>query len=330
MLDEKLKFVSEALERTDTMVALCDRYGISRDAGYRLIKRYQAEGAAGLEERSRAPHCHGRAMAASVAEAIVQLREQRPSWGPKKLRAMLRRDQPLVEWPAASTIGDLLKRRGLVDGRRRRRSALPQTRPFIEVTLPNDTWCADFKGWFRTADGQRCDPLTISDAESRYLIDCRIVAPTTEGVQPVMERAFRDCGLPLALRTDNGPPFASSRSAGGLTRLSVHWVKLGIKLERIDPGQPQQNGRHERMHRTLREDTSQPPAANACEQQARFDRFRHDYNDVRPHEALGQVPPASCYRPSPRPYPHKLEEAMVRRRARGAARAIGRNHQVGR
>ena len=290
------------------MTALCERFGISRETGYELVRRYAAEGAAGLVPRSRAPHRHGMAMADEIAAAIVALRRERPHWGPKKLRAMLERRAPKQVWPAPSTIGDLLRREGLSAPRRRRRTAEPRTQPFLPVCEPNDLWCIDFKGWFRTADGQRCDPLTITDADSRFLLECRIVPETIAAVQPVVDQAFRELGLPRAMRSDNGAPFASSIAAGGLTRLSVHWVKLGIRLERIDPGAPQQNGRHERMHGTLKGETSRPPAATLAEQQARFDRFRNDYNDNRPHEALGQVPPTSCYRPSPRPYPNTIEE----------------------
>jgi transposase InsO family protein len=212
-----------------------------------------------------------------------------------------------MAWPAASTIGELLRREGLSEPRRQRRRAMPRQQPFLDVQAANDVWCADFKGWFRTADGARCDPLTITDAHSRFLLDCQIVPPTGEGVEPRFMRAFREHGLPLAIRTDNGPPFAST-GAGGLSRLSVGWLKLGIKLERIDPGQPQQNGRHERMHRTLKAETSRPPAPNLRQQQRRFDRFRQDYNQERPHEALGQTPPAQQYHASPRPYPEHIPE----------------------
>jgi transposase InsO family protein len=220
----------------------------------------------------------------------------------------LREKKPKTVWPAASSIGDLLRREGLSQPRRRRRSALPQSQPFEVVREPNDLWCIDFKGWFRTLDGRRCDPLTITDADSRFLIECRIVPETTEAVQPVVERAFRELGLPRAIRSDNGTPFAAASSAAGLSRLSVHWLKLGIRLERIEPGCPQQNGRHERMHATLKAETTRPPAASPGEQQARFDIFRNDFNDNRPHEALGQVPPTRRYRPSPRPYPARIEE----------------------
>ncbi len=306
-MDEKLLFIAAYLKDELPMSTLCASFGVSRQTGYELVRRYRAEGATGLEPRSRAPHHPGRGMSEAIAAAIVALRGERPFWGPKKLRAVLQRREPGTAWPAASSIGDLLRREGLSEHRRRRRTAMPRSQPFAPVRAPNDLWCIDFKGWFRTKDGTRCDPLTITDADSRFLIECRIVPPTTEGVWPVVDQAFRELGLPRALRSDNGAPFAST-GAGGLSRLSVHWVKLGIRLERIDPGAPQQNGRHERMHETLKAETSRPPAATAAEQQARFDRYRQDFNDNRPHEALGQVPPTSCYRASPRRYPERVEE----------------------
>ena len=179
--------------------------------------------------------------------------------------------------------------------------------PFADVAAANDAWCIDFKGWFRTGDGQRCDPLTLSDADSRYLLACRGVAPTVDGVDPVTEAAFREHGLPLAIRSDNGPPFAGN-GAAGLSRLAVKWIKLGIRLERTDPGSPQQNGRHERMHATLKAETAKPPAETLAGQQRRFDRFRREYNELRPHEALGQDTPASRYRPSARSYPQHIAE----------------------
>ena len=289
------------------MTALCERYGISRKTGYKWLERYRGDPEHGLVDRSRAPHRVGHELDEAVVSAILALRRRRPHWGPRKLRAVLEHDDPQQGWPAPSTIGDLLRREGLSQPRRRQRRALPVTQPFLSVTAPNDGWCADFKGWFRTADGQRCDPLTISDAYSRFLIGCRIVAPTGEAVRPRFERAFRALGLPRAMRTDNGPPFAS-QGAGGLSRLSVEWVKLGIKLERIEPGEPQQNGRHERFHRTLKAEPSCPPASCAKTQQGRFDRFRRRYNEERPHEALGQTPPAAHYTASPRPYPERVED----------------------
>lgn len=325
-MDEKLAFIAACLRGDLPMTTLCEQFGISRDTGYRLLRRYREEGAGGLERRSQAPHCHGRAMADEVAEAIVALRRERPYWGPRKLRAVLQHRAPQEAWPAPSTIGDLLRREGLSQRRRRRRRAVPLTQPFLPILQPNDLWCIDFKGWFRTADGQRCDPLTITDADSRFLIECRIVPETIEAVQPVVDQAFRELGLPRALRSDNGTPFASSTSVAGLTRLSVHWLKLGILLERIDPGAPQQNGRHERMHGTLKSETSCPPAATPAEQQARFDHFRNDFNDNRPHEALGQVPPTTRYRPSPRPYPRRIEEPWYD--AEHAVRRVRSNGEI--
>jgi putative transposase len=307
VMDERVLFIAGLLKGELPMSVLCEQFRISRKTGYKWLERYRADPESGLADRSRAPrHCPW-AIEAEIAAMIVALRRRRPYWGPRKLRAALERGHPALAWPAASTIGDLLRRESLSEPRRRRRAAVPPSRPFRNVQAANDVWCADFKGWFRTTDGERCDPLTISDAHSRYLLECRIVAPTQEGVRPHFIRAFREFGLPLSIRTDNGPPFAST-GAGGLSRLSVEWLKLGITVERIAPGQPQQNGRHERMHRTLKSETSRPPAASARRQQVRFDRFRHDYNHERPHEALAQQTPAAYYRPSPRPYPERLPE----------------------
>jgi putative transposase len=326
VMDEKIAFVVECLRGELPMTALCEHFGISRDTGYRLFQRYREEGGNGLMPRSRAPHRHGMAMAEEIAAAIIALRRERPYWGPKKLRKVLMERDPKRPWPALSTIGDLLRREGLSAPRRRRRTAVPRSQPFLPVCEPNDLWCIGFKGWFRTADGRRCDPLTITDADSRFLIECRIVPETIEAVQPVVDQAFRELGLPHAIRSDNGTPFASSASAGGLTRLSVHWIKLGIRLERIDPGEPQQNGRHERMHGTLKAETSRPPAATLAEQQARFDRFRNDFNDNRPHEALGQVPPTRRYHPSRRPYPAKIDDPWYD--AEHAVRRVRSNGEI--
>jgi len=324
-MDERVMFVGECLRRELPMSALCERYGISRKTGYKWLDRYRADPEGGLLDRSRAPLHPACGMDAEVASAILRLRRRRPHWGPRKLRAVLAVREPKLVWPAASSIGDLLRREGLSLGRRRRAAVSPASRPFLDVAAPNDVWSADFKGWFRTGDGERCDPLTISDNHSRYLLACRIVAPTGEGVRPCFLRAFRAHGLPLAIRSDNGPPFAS-QGAGGLSRLAVEWLKLGIKLERIQPGQPQQNGRHERMHRTLKAETSRPPAASPEAQQRRFDRFRQRYNQERPHEALGQQTPGAHYAASPRPYPAKLEEPWYD--AEHAVRRVRSNGEI--
>ena len=306
-MDEKLSFVAECLRGDLPMVALCADYGISRKTGYKWLGRYRALGPEGLVDRSRAPRRHGRSMAPEVADAIVALRRERPHWGPRKLRAVLMRDRPDIAWPAASTMGDLLRAEGLVGSRRRRRRLAAPGRALRPAEGPNEVWCIDFKGWFRTGDGARCDPLTVTDAYSRYLLACEIVPPRTAEVGAAVADLFARHGLPETIRSDNGPPFAGT-GAGGLSRLSVGWVKAGIAVERIDPGRPQQNGRHERMHRTLKAETTRPPAASPACQQARFDRFREDFNVNRPHEALGQRPPAAFYAPSPRPCPARLEE----------------------
>jgi transposase InsO family protein len=304
--DERLKLIAAVIDGELSMCVACETAGVSRKTGYKWLQRYRGYGLSGLAARSRAPHRHGRAMAPKVARLITALRRRRQFWGPRKLKTILERNHPELVIPAASTIGDFLRRQGLSRSRRRRLHAHPG-QPFAEVKQPNDLWCADFKGWFRTRDGKRCDPLTISDAYSRFLLECRIVHPSYEEVRPLFERAFRRFGLPRAIRTDNGEPFASA-GAAGLSRLSVEWLKAGIQLERIESGKPQQNGRHERMHRTLKAETSSPPAANHAEQQSRFDRFRDYFNCQRPHEALGQTPPSAHYLASQRSYPRHLDD----------------------
>ncbi len=308
-MDQRIALVSEWLAGDYSVTELAVRYGVARKTIYKWLERYQADPEHGLIEHSRAPHEHGRAMAASVRHALLAKRRAHPHWGPKKLRAILARESPTIAWPAPSTIGDLLRQEGLSSGRRRMRHVVPRTQPLVSAQAPNDVWTADFKGWFRTADGTRCDPLTVIDAWSRFVLCCRIVRPpSAESVQPWFERAFREYGLPRALRTDNGPPFATL-GAARLSRLAVWWVKLGIQLDRIDPGHPEQNARHERFHETLQLEAATPPAATERAQQRRFDRLRDEFNCVRPHEALGQVPPAERYQPSLRPYPRRLAEA---------------------
>lgn len=307
--EEKMRFVARRLEGLETMSELCAVFGISRQAGYELMARYGRDGPGCVERRSRARLTQAGAVTLEVAEALVELRLRYSCWGPKKLLAHLGRLRPELALPATSTAGEVLKRAGLVSGRRRRRTAMPLTRPFAAVSAPGDLWCIDFKGWFRTGDGHRCDPLTVTDAHSRYLLACQIVEPTGAGVQEVTERLFKAFGVPWAMRSDNGPPFAST-GAAGLTRLSAHWLKLGITLERIEPGMPQQNGRHERMHATLKAGTLRPPAADPSAQQRRFDAFRREFNHVRPHEALNQTTPASLFRQAPRPYPTHVPEPV--------------------
>lgn len=309
VMDQKMAFIAACLAGDTPMTVLCERFGVSRHTGYVWLGRYRAEGPSGLEERSRAPHRHGRAMSAEVAVRIIEARKARPFWGPKKLLPVLAEQHPDLAWPSPSAASDLLRREGLSQPRRRRRRVLTVEQPFAEVAGPNDLWCIDFKGWFRTGDGRRCDPLTVSDAWSRYLLDVQVVKPVSGAVQARMDRLFKEHGLPLAIRSDNGPPFAST-GAGGLTRVSARWVKLGIGLDRIEPGKPQQNGRHERMHGTLKAEACSPPEVTPRLQQRRFEAFRHDYNHERPHESLGQTPPARHYAPSPRPFPSKLEDPV--------------------
>jgi putative transposase len=298
-MDEKVRFVAECLAGAESMTTLCARYGISRQTGYVLKRRYEQEGVAGLSERSRAPHRHGRATSAMLVERIVKLRRKKPHWGPKKLLAKLRQLSPEEAWPGHAAVSDILRREGLVVARDLHHRTLSVDQPFAEVEAPNDVWCIDFKGWFETSDAIRCDPFTVTDGFSRYLLGLRIMLPRSDPVQAHMDELFQEHGVPVAIRSDNGAPFASM-GAGGLTRLAIRWVKMGIRLERICPGKPQQNGRHERMHRTLKAEACKPPSANAAEQQIRFDAFRHEFNFERPHEALNQREPALLYKPSPR------------------------------
>ena len=261
-----------------------------------------------MEDLSRAPQRHPNQTAPELEERILDLRREHPRWGARKLQAYLEQKYSRIKWPAASTMGDLLQREGLIIPRRVRRKTPPYTQPLAHAGEPNQVWCVDFKGWFRTGDGERIDPLTISDACSRYLLRCQAVERTnTEQVQGIFEATFREYGLPWRMRSDNGAPFAS-RAIAGISRLGVYLMKLGIVPERIEPGHPEQNGRHERMHRTLEEETAQPPAANRRAQQKSFKTFRWEYNEERPHEALGQKTPASCYQPSARTYPARIRE----------------------
>lgn len=290
------------------MAELCRFYGVTRVTGYKWVERYESGGLEGLRDQSRAPHQHPNAVCAGMEELVISFREKHGSWGAPKIRAWLEREHAGKEIPAESTIGAILKRNGLTVTRKRRRASRPASEPLAHAGAPNTVWCADYKGWFRTGDGTRIDPLTISDACSRYLFRCQAL-PAANYVhsKPVFEAAFREHGLPERMRTDNGAPFGSNGESG-LTGLTVWWIKLGIVPEHIAPGKPQQNGRHERMHRTLKQETASPPAANRRRQQERFDRFRREYNEERPHEALAQKTPASCYQPSTRAYPGRLRE----------------------
>lgn len=308
VVEERFRFIEEYRSGNWSVAELCRRAGVSRKTGYKWLERYAEQGLGGLQDQSRAPLNHPNQVLAEVAEAIIELRRRYPLWGPEKLHARLRQDEPKIIWPAPSTIGELLRRRGMTVAPKRRRTAGRSLNPLSHVVEANQVWCADFKGWFRCGDGSRCDPLTISDAHSRYLLRCQAVAGQDErSVRDVMEAAFRQYGVPAAMRTDNGEPFAST-GVGGLSRLSVWWIQLGIRPERIPRGKPQHNGRHERMHRTLKAATAAPPAANLRQQQQRFDEFRNEYNQQRPHEALRMRVPDELYRPSQWGYPSRLAE----------------------
>jgi putative transposase len=319
-MDERIRFVADWLSGETSRTELCERYGISRKTGYKWMERYGEAGALGLVERSRAPREHGRATPEDLVEKILDLRRARPSWGPRKILAKLEQLHPELSWPSHSTAHEHLKRAGLVAGRKTRRRTPPYPGALAAATAPNDVWAVDHKGWIVLGDGSRCEPLTLSDTYSRFLLAASAGANTRSAqARPVMERAFMTYGLPRVIRSDNGQPFASS-GVTGLSQLSVWWIKLGIHPERIPPGKPQQNGRLERLHRTLLE-AMQPPAKTRPAQARRLDAFRQDYNHERPHQALGQVPPASFYTPSPRPMPRRLPDpdypaSMTTRRVR--------------
>lgn len=316
-MKEKTKFLLEWERRWDkgegkvNISELCRHFGISRDTGYRLIARYQRAGRDldGARERSRRPHTLPTKVDDAIEDVVVQARKAYPRWGPKKLRQLIIDQYPEFAVPAPSTIGVILKRRGLSHPRkRRRRRTTPFGKPFAKVVAPNTTWCVDFKGQFRLKDGKTCYPLTIIDAHTRFLLRCEaLLEPNAEAVERIFDSAFVEFGLPEAIRSDNGPPFATV-GAGSLSRLSVWWIQLGIRPERIAPGKPQQNGRQERFHRTLKAETASPPRANLVAQRRAFDEFRREYNNERPHEALGQRPPARFYERSRRRYPRPLAQ----------------------
>lgn len=307
VLDERVQFIAQYLEGRLSLAELCRSFKISRKTGYKFIRRYQAYGPPGLCDLPSVPHHQPHAVPQATQESILALRAAHPSLGPKKLRADLCKDHPDLPWPAASTIGAILKRAGLVTPRKRRRHAQPSAPSSLTVPeAPQSVIAADFKGQFSLRNGRPCFTLTVSDLFSRMILCCQALArPGFDQVYPVFVALFRQHGLPDVIRTDNGPPFASC-ALGGLSRLAVWWIKLGIRPQRIQPGHPEQNGRHERMHRTLSQEAISPPAANLSAQQRAFDRFVDFYNYHRPHEALGQKTPASLYSPSPRPYPLRL------------------------
>ena len=315
---EKALFVSEWFKNEVTKCELCERFGVSRKAGYELMARWRSEGDAAFAGRSRAPRNSPNAVSPEVRKAIIALRVERPTWGPKKLLACLRLRFPEVCWPSGSTAGEILRGAGLTEPQRRRRRASPRRGEVART--PNDKWCADFKGNFLVQNKTRCDPLTVTDDFSRMLLGCWAMSPPVSTHQVIghFTSLFREYGMPLTIQTDNGPPFSAAGPLG-LTHLSTWWIRCGISPRRIEPGKPQQNGRHERMHRTLKAEAICPPAGSIDGQQRRFDAFRKDYDFERPHEGIGLVTPASLYVPSLRAFPEQIpdpeygEDAIIRR-----------------
>jgi transposase InsO family protein len=306
IMDQRASFIHQLQHSNLTMAELCRHFGISRKTGYKWQLRHAAEGIAGLADRSRAPHHCPHRVSDEIVSGILSCRDEY-GWGPKKIRVILYREQPAIAWPSLTTIHEILKTHGRTVPRKKRRRVPPHTAPFVNCDGPNVTWCCDFKGQFAT--GQHlCYPLTITDAFSRFLLCCQgLYHPDGPSVQPFFERAFKEYGLPQVIHSDNGCPFAS-RAIAGLSRLSVGWIKLGIRPERIAPGHPEENGRHERMHSTLKQETASPPSGSVRKQQKRFDAFVERYNCVRPHEGLEMATPGSVYECSPREYPSRIPE----------------------
>ena len=307
-MQERMKLISDYLTDQYTITDLADIYQISRKTVYKWISRYEDEGFDGLKERSRCPHHIPHRTEESHITRLAEIKESFPSWGPRKVVRYLERTEPDISWPSPSTAGYWFNKLGLVVQRKPRRRTPPYTEPFKDCDAPNAVWSADFKGHFRMGNGRKCYPLTISDNYSRYLLLCRgLEHPDFVSCHRWFSWAFNAYGLPAAIRTDNGVPFAG-RSKGGLSRLSVWWIQLGIVPERIKAGHPQQNGRHERMHRTLKAEATKPASADLQRQQARFNSFVQQYNEIRPHEALTDQPPGDVYVASSRRMPKKIRE----------------------
>lgn len=306
-MDQKVKMLSEWLEGNCQITELAKKYGISRKTAYKLLRRYSEEGIQGLEEKSRAAHTHPNITEPQIIDRIIEYKVKHTTWGPRKIIDCLERTYPDVNWPAASTAGEWLKKNDLVRNRKRRKHVQLYQDHFIDCTGPNDVWSADYKGQFHMRDQKVCYPLTVTDNYSRYILACDgLEGPRYHETQECFKRIFRDYGLPLSIRTDNGVPFAGT-GIGGLSRLSIWWIKLGIIPERITPGEPQENGRHERMHRSLKEATVNPAGRNFKEQQKKFDFFRIEFNTERPHEGIGMKRPVELYKRSFRAFPDKIK-----------------------
>lgn len=307
-MDEKVLFIADYLRQVESFVQLCERFGISRKTGYKWVERYGQGGIEALEERSRKRHSQSAQTPYVIQEAILKLREHRGDPGPKKIQALLAQRFSEDEIPSTTTIHNILKRAGKIETRRRVRRTTPVPGPLRTATEPNELWSADYKGQFMTRDGHWCYPLTVMDHASRFLLGCEGLGATRyDETRQVFERLFREYGLPERIRTDNGVPFASIGVAS-LSRLSIWWIRLGIQPERIEPGKPQQNGRHERMHRTLKKSLGKAPAGNLQQQRRELEGFRRYYNEQRPHEGLNLKSPQACYCASTRSYPKRLPE----------------------
>ncbi|HEX9684377.1 MAG TPA: IS481 family transposase [Burkholderiales bacterium] len=305
-MDQRTQFIADFLREVLSVTELCDLYGISRKTAYKWIERYLRQGPAGLEERSRRPRLSPNRTPDEVTQALLEARRRHPSWGGKKLLTLVHKRHSSWDLPHRSTVCDILSRHGMVPKKRARRRIGHPGKPTSLILAPNDLWSADFKGQFKTGNGRYCYPLTVTDSYSRYLLGCQGLNSTAvEEAKPVFTRLFREYGLPQRIRTDNGVPFATSTLAR-LSRLSAWWVRLGILPEFIEPGKPQQNGRHERMHRTLKAETTRPAAGSLPAQQRKFNVFIDEFNNERPHEALDQQTPAACYRPSTREMPERI------------------------
>lgn len=306
VMDQKIQMISNWLSGEYNISELSQIYGVSRKTLYKWINRYELDQDNGLQEWSRIPLNMPRSTPTEVVSQILNCKSQHEHWGARKILAWLGHHQPEGTWPAASTTNEILKRHGMIHARKKRHHTPPYSKPFLHSNRPNDVWCADFKGHFRLGEGRLCYPLTLTDSYSRYLLGCwGLGHPAYLLTRANLELAFREYGLPAAIRTDNGTPFASV-GIGGLSRLAVWFIKLGILPERIEKSHPEQNGRHERMHRTLKAEAIRPPRKSFAEQQRAFDRFRESYNEERPHEALGQKTPGSFYQKSSRCYPDRL------------------------
>lgn len=305
-MDQRTQLIADYLRDTLSITELCQLYGVSRKTAYKWIDRYLRLGPAGLEEHSRRPRHSPNETAPEIVAAFLEARRRHPSWGGKKLLTIVHKRHPRWDLPGRSTVCDILSRHGMVPKSRQRRRIGHPGKPSSLILAPNDVWSADFKGQFKTGDGMYCYPLTVTDGFSRYLLGCQALSSTAvAGAKPVFSRLFQQYGLPKRIRTDNGVPFATNTLAR-LSALSAWWVRLGVLPELIEPGKPQQNGRHERMHKTLKAEATRPAAGSLAAQQRTFNRFRTEYNEERPHEALDQQTPASVYEPSPRQMPTKL------------------------